>query len=379
MTNDQELKTEIKQLKVQAEQIMTQYGYRFIDERGIEIPGVTEAEKSDLDNRLRAFFYVLVGSMAKPISRLTENDLTQILCDQHRFLSDEPGDDVAQYFFSIVEITYIFLNWLSARGDIQLTSGQINTAYRRMTAAIGIFNDFSRNHSNVTETDAALGDPGRAMYYYDRPTLPAFNHELATVVWNKVEPVANDFINFGYLTPITGEKNFWFKDDLVTNLRQIGLHLYGEHRQMPDEWTVGALKDILTGYTIKDARIFPSEYSQFGTILKAFMDFSVTEGLTYERVAEQMKQAIEEIEPEMIRLGADETRFSADKKWWLKTTNPDHSAKGTTKQERELAKNPSYPFNKVVLANQAGHEGHSIPLSQWKKKNRHKKRKSKKK
>lgn len=377
MSSGQKDEEQIKQFTVQLDQVMAQYVKPFLDQEGLKIPGVTKENRDHIFELLRTFNAGIIFATSGAFPKMTEEDVGNAL--RRVDYSYPKGDKYVQLFYEIAEIGYMFLRWLSAQNKVELTLSQINGAYRTVSAAAGSVNEFPSNDLHVSETDGLLVDPGRAMYYYDRETLPMFQREVAIKVWQKTEKVATEFIEQGHLKRVAGETTGWFKDDLVFNLMHIAIHLYGEHRQKPTQWTAEALKDILTGYVVKDAAIFPDEYSQFGEILKAFMDFAVEKRLTSKQVAERMKQAIEEIEPEMIRLGADQTHFSADKKWWLKTTNPDHSVKGFNEQIQELAKEQGFATNGTGFTNQIGNEGRKMSLSQWKKRKRRKKKKSKKK
>ncbi len=360
-----------------AGKIMRQYGESFIDDGQENTGNLDEDDKAETSNLLMPFIIALVSAGGYPLSKLTTGDI-ETAVDMLDFTMP-PDDNATAAFNVIVRFGYLFLGWLAMRGDINLTLEQIADTFEKLASdqqpVPGDFDDLD----DIDDLD--YEDPDREIYHYDRPGLPEYQERTAGRIRETATDLAEELVDSGKLKPIIGQVGEVFEDDIISALTDLVSHLYGEYRRTPPKWTKKALKGVLTGYLIKDAWIRPNEYPQVGAILKSFMTFAAENRFVSKQIADRMRRAIDEVEPEMIRLGSDKRHFSEEKRNWLASTAADHVLKDDAPQFSNLFDDQPLEAgdsDAPVAPTESGSEGRVISLSQWKKQNKKKKKKPKK-
>ncbi len=315
------------------------------------------------------FIIAMVSVGVHPLSEVGAEDIVTAM--NALVISMPTDDETNETFENIAQFSCFFLWWLSARGDIKLTTEQIAKAFKEATdehqPTPDDFDDMDVDLNNV--------DPCREMYHYDRRDLPEYLDKTAGKIRETGRNIAEELVDSGELKPIIGNASELVEEDIVSNLTDLVSHLYGEYRLTPSKWTKKALKGVLTGFLIKDAWIRPNEYPQVGAILKLFLTFAVDTDFVSEKIADRMKRAIDEVEPEMIRLGSDKGHFSEGKRHWVAKTNANHIvSKDVRQSSMPLDDVEPSDFDFPEVPTEPGSEGRVISLAQWKKKNKKRKK-----
>lgn len=359
--------------------IMKRYGVPFINESQQNTKTLDEDTRRDVTDFLTTFVTAMVIARVHPISQLTEKDILITVRVLDTFLSTD--EETNELFNEIMQVGSLFLWWLAINDDSKLTTQQIMNTFEKINdPSQSLFAMFGGGDDNLDDLDAE--DPDRDAYNYDRSDLPKYRDDTAANLRLTALDLAEKMVESGRLKPIIGKISDAFEDDMIYNLADVVSHLYGEYRLTPSRWTKKALKGVLTGFVIKDAAIRPKEYPQFGDILKAFMDVAAQNGFVSKRVADRMKRAIDEAEPEMIQLGAHKRNFSKGKRKLMTIYNPDHSIKDLDSQFSDSSAGQFFDdmaADDSMSAPKPGSEGRVISLSKWKKQNKKKKKRKPKK
>ncbi len=294
------------------EDIIEKYGSKFFD--GFDFPSAglsKERANAAYSAALNTFVMGLVLAGVRSIPQLTEAQITSAIRIVDDGLPDEgPYND---YFDTVMQVGQLFLMWLSKQGTLKLSNAQMKAAFQQADKLL----EQQQQLDPLTDLeDYAFNndDPDRKDYHYDNPKLPKFNLAMAAQIRMRIGPLVSTFVIDGPLKKVLGQVNTATRDDIGIYLIGLAEHMYGEYRRTPSRWSQKTLRGVLTGYFVKDALIFPDEYPQVASILKAFMDFCAEKKFITGSMADLMKRGIDKYAPEMVKLGADEANFSQRKR-----------------------------------------------------------------
>lgn len=347
-----------------ADEIITQYWPSFLEtNESFDPTSLDQESETKVQTFVKGFLIAIMNSELKPLSQITGKDIqVAINMIENGIPAEEKYDSLFEEFMMVGRF---FLGWLSKNKIIGLTDDQIEDAFRD---ALSVPESF--------EGDSNYLDSDRETYHYDRPGLPEYQESEARKISFKVGAIVEAFIKAGGLTNILEQEDDIVEDEMALGITALAMHMYGEYRLTPTQWTRAALKHILKNYFVKDVLIYPENFHYLIPTLKAFFAYAATAELIHPEQVQPLTKAIDEVAPLLIRLGTKENHFSEAKRVALSMSR---EVEGMS--DDEFDDYLSYDQNGDPIGNITTDDGSSksISLDEWQKKQSKRKKKKKKK
>lgn len=346
-----------KQIEDYVDLLMAKYWDDFLETNEFAPASAIDDDiKQSMYQLVQGFLGVLMYPKTKPFSQITADDIqTAIERLDEAIPADEAYDDTWETY---MQVTQVFLEWLMAKKIINLTDKQLDGVYQKALSGLP-----------APELGEEYADLDRKLYHYDKPDLPAYDLNEADKIYSQVGQAAEQFVDTGGLQSIYDVVTPDIEDETISNIADLATHIYGEYRLTPDKWTGQAVQEVLKGYFVSDALIQPEMFHYLSPTLRKFMDYAETVSLIPKEVARSVGNAIDEIMPEVNRLGANEANFSPEKTKMLSMLA---ETDGLTFDESEA-------YLQDELDSISEGQEKVISLEDWhKKKNKRKKKKKKK-